>query len=79
MVKHSSNKSKIKGSILATRTGREKRAKQGTMSFHGIHVHGMLVHGMSLDGILVHVNDTFSTCSWNDMVHGMFQWWLAFG
>jgi len=40
------------------------------MPFHGIPVHGMLIHGMSLHGISVHVNDTFSTCSWNDMVHG---------
>ncbi len=52
MVKHSTNKSKIKGSKLATRTRREKRAKQGTMLFHVIPVHGMLIHGMSLDGIL---------------------------
>ncbi len=36
------------------------------MSFHGIPVHGMSIHG-----ILVHGNDTFSTCSWNDMVHGI--------
>jgi hypothetical protein len=26
---------------------------------------------MSLYGILVHGNDTFSICSWNDKVHGM--------
>ncbi len=37
-----------------------------TTSFHGIPV-----HGTSLHGILVHGNDTFSTCSWNDIVHGM--------
>jgi hypothetical protein len=43
---------------------------EGTTSFHGITVHGMSIHGMSLHG-LVHGNDPFSPCSWNDMVHGM--------
>ncbi len=55
----------------------QKVAQNGTTLFRGIPVHGMLIHGTSLHGNLVLGNDTFSTCSWNDMVHGKLHSQLA--